>query len=190
MIDGRGGETLVLMWTLSGVSLLMVLLRMYTRVAIVRSIGADDYAYATAGVFFILYTVFTHISALYGFGQHIHTLSVDDAASAVFWEIMCQAAAVISMALAKISLALFLLRIVVVSWHKIAIWTSIISLSIISTSVSVVLWTQCRPVNKIWNRERVEGICDTPLTPVATTLGSWCVVVDFFLAIFLWLFIW
>ncbi|KAK8062864.1 hypothetical protein PG997_014961 [Apiospora hydei] len=137
MIDGRGGETLVLVWTLSGVSLLMVLLRMYTRVAIVRSIGADDYAYATAG--------------------HIHTLSPDDAASAVFWEIMCQAAAVISMALAKISLALFLLRIVVVAWHKIAIWTSIISLSIISTSASVVLWTQCRPVNKIWDRERVGG---------------------------------
>ena len=122
----------------------------------------------------VLYTVFTHISALYGFGQNIWTLSSDDAASAIFWEMMCQAAAVISMALAKISLALFLLRIVVVTWHKIAIWASIITLAIISASASVVLWTQCRPVNKTWDRERVGGICDVPLTPVATTLGGEC----------------
>ena len=50
MIGGRGGETLVLMWTLSGIALLMVLLRLYTRLAIVRSVGVDDYAYAIAGV--------------------------------------------------------------------------------------------------------------------------------------------
>ncbi|KAK8001182.1 hypothetical protein PG991_013404 [Apiospora marii] len=190
MIGGRGGETLTVMWTLSGISLIMVLLRLYTRAVIVRSVSADDYVYATAGLFLVLYTVFTHISALYGFGQNIWILSPDDAASAVFWEMMCQAAAVISMALAKISLALFLLRIVVVTWHKVAIWASIITLATISISASVVLWTQCRPVNTIWDRERVDGICDVPLTPVATTLGSWCVVVDFFLALFPWLFIW
>ncbi|KAK8113050.1 hypothetical protein PG984_013576 [Apiospora sp. TS-2023a] len=168
----------------------MVLLRLYTRAAIVRSVGADDYVYATAGLFLVLYTICTHVSALYGFGQNMWTLSPDDAASAVFWEMMCQAAAVISLALAKISLALFLLRIAAITWHKIAIWVSIITLAIISISASVVLWTQCRPANKIWDRERVDGICDVPLTPVATTLGSWCVVVDFFLALFPWLFIW
>ncbi|KAK3323011.1 hypothetical protein B0H66DRAFT_602422 [Apodospora peruviana] len=97
--------------------------------------------------------------------------------------------AVIGMATAKVSLGLFLLRIVLETWHKIAQWLASLSLLVISVLTAVIFWVQCLPPQFIFD-PRVEGRCIIHVTPFSILLGSWCAAVDFFFAGFPWLFIW
>ncbi|KAK7427020.1 hypothetical protein QQZ08_006447 [Neonectria magnoliae] len=132
-----------------------------------------------------------HISATYGFGQTIFSLELEDSSRAIYYEMIGQTFAVIGMGVAKVSLGLFLLRIVVQLWHKIVIWLAMASLMIISIVTAAILWTQCVPAKKIYDPLRTpEGSCDIPVIPIAILLGVWCAVVDFFFAIFPWIFIW
>jgi hypothetical protein len=83
-----------------------------------------------------------------------------------------QTFAVIGMAVAKSSLGLFLLRIVVERWQKILIWVAMGSLSILSVLTAVMFWVQCVPVTKIFDPVRVPGACNIDVTPFAITLGG------------------
>jgi hypothetical protein len=195
MMGGKAPMALAVMWSFVAMTWIFVFLRLYTRAFIIRSVGLDDHAYWLSGVLILLYTVFLHISAHHGFGQPMPgpdalPSEFDDAALAVKNEMIGQTFAVIGMAVAKSSLGLFLLRIVVERWQKILIWVAMGSLSILSVLTAVMFWVQCVPVTKIFDPVRVPGACNIDVTPFAITLGVWCAVVDFFFAIFPWIFIW
>ena len=96
----------------------------------------------------------------------------DEAALAIKTEMIGQTFAVVGMAVAKLSLGFFLLRIVVDKWQRILIWFTMVSLSAVSTLCAVLFWTQCTPVQKIFDPIRTEGVCNFNITPFATTLGG------------------
>ncbi|KAJ4171338.1 hypothetical protein NW754_013107 [Fusarium falciforme] len=194
-IGGQAPMALAVMWAFTVMTWIFVVLRLYTRAFVMKQIGADDHAYWLSGILILLYTVFVHISANYGFGQTMPGLDAgneafDNAAMAIKYEMIGQTFAVIGMGVAKTSLGLFLLRIVVELWHQIAIWVAMVSLMLVSVITAIVFWVQCIPAEKIYDRMRVEGVCQIDVTPFAILLGVWCAVVDFFFAIFPWIFIW
>lgn len=130
---------------------------------------------------------------------------------AVYIEMVGQTFAVLEMAIAKVSLGIFLLRIVVKQWHRISIWISMISLSIVSVMTATVFWTQRLPSESIYD-PRVPGRTIVSIGPFSILLGSmlishddcscglmtkygfyhlaWCAVVDFYFALLPWIFIW
>lgn len=89
---------------------------------------------------------------------------------AVYNELIGQTFAVLGMAIAKLSLGIFLLRIVVKQWHRISIWISMISLFIVSVVTAIVLWVQRLPSQSIYD-PRVPGNTVIPVTPVSVLLG-------------------
>ncbi|KAF4955213.1 hypothetical protein FSARC_11918 [Fusarium sarcochroum] len=195
MMGGKAPMALGVMWSFVAISWIFVFLRLYTRIFIIRSIGLDDHTYWLSGVLILLYTAFVSVSAKYGFGQPMPgpgalPSELDDAALAIKYEMIGQTFAVIGMAVAKLSLGFFLLRIVVVGWHKNLISVVMFSLSMVSILTDVMFWIQCRPVAKIFDPTRVPGTCSIDVTPFAITLGIFCAIADFFFAIFPWLFIW
>ncbi|KAF4957645.1 hypothetical protein FSARC_11232 [Fusarium sarcochroum] len=195
MTVNKAPMALGVMWSLAVISEIFVFLRLYTRTFIVKSIGLDDHAYWLSGVLILLYTAFVSVSARYGFGQSMPgpdalPSEFDDAALAIKYEMIGQTFAVIGMAVAKLALGFFLLRIVVAGWHKILISAVMISLSFVSILTDVMFWIQCRPVVKIFDPIRVPGTCGIDVTPFAITLGISCAIADFFFAIFPWFFIW
>lgn len=105
-----------------------------------------------------------------GFGRHIGELPVENSVKAVYYEMIGQTFAVLGMAFAKVSLSLFLLRIVVVTWHKAVLWFAIVSIMIVSISVDVVFWVQCLPSESIYDK-RVKGKCTVSVEEVSLTLG-------------------
>ncbi|CAM1502522.1 Fc.00g045060.m01.CDS01 [Cosmosporella sp. VM-42] len=189
MLSGKGGAIVGGMWALVAITWIFVVLRLYTRHFVLGQIGPDDHAYWLSGVLILLYTIFMHISANYGFGQPITTLDIDDAVKAVYYELIGQTFAVIGMGVAKVSLGLFLVRIVMETWHKVAIWLAMGSLMAVSVLTAIVLWVQCIPSASVYD-PRVKGVCHIAISPIAITLGVWCATVDFFFAIFPWVFIW
>lgn len=121
----------------------------------------------------LLYNVFLQISLQHGFGQNVMSLEVDQVAEAIKMEMIGQTFAVIGMAVAKVSMGLFLLRLVAVRWHKIAIWTMIIALMSVSVLTAIMFWVQCLPSRGIWDpRERPNSKCNIQITPFAVTLGG------------------
>lgn len=74
------------------------------------------------------------------------------------------------MAVAKVSLGLFLLRVVVQTWHRVAIWTASLTLLAVSTMACIVLWIQCIPIQALYD-PRVDGKCIVGITPFSIVLG-------------------
>ncbi|KAK7746386.1 hypothetical protein SLS53_002345 [Cytospora paraplurivora] len=188
-MGGQATTVLPLMWAFVAIVFLFVGLRLYTRLHIVDQLGADDHIYTLSGIFLLFYVLFLQISAEYGFGQSITSLSADDAATAIKWEMVGQTFAILGMAIAKWSLGLFLLRIVIQKWYRVAIWSTMVSLLLVSILTAVMFWIQCLPPASIYD-QRVKGKCIVKITPFSICLGAWCIFADFFFALLPWLFIW
>ncbi|CAL5869665.1 uncharacterized protein PFLUO_LOCUS3895 [Penicillium psychrofluorescens] len=189
MLAGKGVRAIAVMWAVTFVSFILVPLRLYTRVYIVKALGVDDHVYNLAWVFLLLYTIFLTIAGVHGFGQSIDTLEMDEAVKAVYMEMIGQTFAVLGMAIAKLSLGIFLLRIVIKEWHRISIWVSMISLFVVSVMTAIIFWVQRLPSESIYD-PRVKGRTVVGVTPFSVLLGSWCAAVDFYFALLPWLFIW
>jgi hypothetical protein len=86
-------------------------------------------------------------------------------------ELIGQTFVIVGMAIAKLSLGLFLIRIVVRFWHKLVIWIAMVSLACISILTAIILWVQCIPAAAIYD-SRVKGTCKVKLTPFGILLGS------------------
>ncbi|KAJ5375839.1 hypothetical protein N7517_007845, partial [Penicillium concentricum] len=114
---------------------------------------------------------------------------VDSAVKAVYNAMIGQTFAVLGMAIAKLSLGIFLLRIVVKRWHRISIRISMISLFILSVMTAIIFWLQRLPSQSVYD-PRVPGRTVTHVTPFSVLLGCWCAVVDFYFALLPWIFIW
>lgn len=161
----------------------------------------------------VLFTTFIHISATYGFGVSLLDIHDQQAASnAVFFELISQTFAMLGMAVAKVSLGLFLLRLVKETWHAVAIWIAMIILLGASVSTIFCTWFQCSPPAYFWDRTIEGGKCTLDQLPSSLLLGGEssclghlcerlvyvltcyhlvaCVVVDFFFAFFPWTFMW
>ncbi|KAK4214255.1 hypothetical protein QBC37DRAFT_440268 [Rhypophila decipiens] len=189
MMGGRAPMAIATMWSLTAVTFIFVTLRLYTRAVVVHQVGWDDHIFVFSAVLLLLYTLFLNLSATYGFGQPITDLPLEDAVLAVKWEMVGQTFAVIGMATAKVSLGLFLLRIVFETWHKVVLVLASLSLLAVSILTAIVFWIQCIPPQSIFD-PRVEGTCIIKVAPFSILLGSWCAAADFFFAAFPWLFIW
>jgi hypothetical protein len=129
----------------------------------------------------MLYTSFLTVAGIHGFGQPMVTLSVDEAVKAVYLEMIGQTFAVLGMAIAKLSFGIFLLRIVVRTWHRVSIWVAMISLSVISVLVAIILWVQRLPSQSIYD-PRVPGHPVVSVTPFAVVLGGKSIYIFWYLS--------
>ncbi|KAH8683780.1 hypothetical protein BGZ61DRAFT_496109 [Ilyonectria robusta] len=188
---GDGPWAVAVMWSLTVMVLIFVILRIYARMILVKAFGTDDFVFILAFVCLLLFTIFINISAMYGFGQNTFDIhNAHNISKAVLFECISQTFNVLGMALAKWSLGLFLLRLVQQTWHKVAIWAALWFLMGASISCLLCFWFQCSPPAYLWDRTLLGGKCELNILPVSIILGATCILVDFFFAIFPWIFMW
>ncbi|KXJ97246.1 hypothetical protein Micbo1qcDRAFT_191787 [Microdochium bolleyi] len=185
-----GYELACAMWAMTALSLALVALRLYTRIMVVKFVGAEDYMYACTGVFMLCFTIGIQLSVHHGLGQDFWKLSKDNSSQAIFWSYVANSFAIIGNAMAKLSMGLFLLRVVQVTWHKIALWTAVVITTATSIALTVMLWNQTTPIKASWDVLRTPGVWKIDIQPTSVGLGVWSSICDFFFAIFPWLFIW
>ncbi|KAH8660612.1 hypothetical protein BX600DRAFT_383542 [Xylariales sp. PMI_506] len=192
-IGGDGEWLIAFSWSTTGIAALCFVLRLYTRVVVVKSYGWDDTIYNLSFVLLLACTTMVHISTLYGLGQNQAAIwddSHDRLTKALLYLIIAQIFGVSTMGVAKISLGLFLLRLVMIPWHRVAIWGAIAMLMVVTGVTSFVFTFQCVPPAYLWDKTIKGGHCPILITPFAILLGVACVVADLFFAIFPWLFVW
>lgn len=85
----------------------------------------DMLTFTCAQIFLLIFTVFIHLSGTVGFGQTMEEIGdIELVVKATLYECIGQGFAIVGMAIAKASLGTFLLRLVTVFWHKIAIYAA------------------------------------------------------------------
>ncbi|KAH8666490.1 hypothetical protein BX600DRAFT_274370 [Xylariales sp. PMI_506] len=178
------------MWVMAAFCIALVVLRLYTRIYIVKFVGAEDHLYAWTGVLFVSFTVFIQVAVNNGLGQNFWQLSISESSDAIFWTYVANTFAITGNAMAKLSMGFFLLRVVQVKWHKLALWAAVVVTSATSTALTIMLWNQTTPIRASWDPLRTPGKWNIQIQPMSVGLGVWSSVCDFFFAIFPWLFIW
>lgn len=140
----------------------------------------------------------------YGIGKRYADVPPEDYSKAIMWEAVGQAICIMGIAASKSSVAVFLLRIVILKWHKWLLWFCIVSTTIWCTVTTILLFLQTKPTAFLWDRTIVGGRQVFDFTPVGLSMGckfdshclrqsfntdtctAWSATMDFVLAILPW----
>lgn len=123
----------------------------------------------------LISTALVTVSALYGLGQrHDEIESVDAVINAAFYGVLSQSFAAFSLAIAKWSLGLFLLRIVEMKIYKFLIWFILTALTLTTVLWITLFWLQCEPFEFLYNRTIPGGQCVIPFLGVSIVHACKC----------------
>ncbi|KKY39707.1 putative integral membrane protein [Diaporthe ampelina] len=133
-------------------------LRAYVRTRMVRAFGVDDWFMLLATIMFILFVTCVNIGVHYGTGRHYVDLSQSDFENAMQFWYYCYIWYCWTMIFSKISIAIFLLRIIV---ERIQVWFiyGALAINVMTGLVFFFVTTlQCQPISYFWHKEQ-PGTC-------------------------------
>ncbi|KAL4936042.1 hypothetical protein BDV06DRAFT_228249 [Aspergillus oleicola] len=159
MVADQSSSIVTVSWTLGSISIVLVTLRLYSRVVLTRRRGWDDFFIAFSLANAIVCSALAQVGVSYGLGKHISDIpDPGDQKNAIKYTVIAPNFSVVSTTTGKISVAIFLFRLMGQSaklWQK---WFLYI-LTVVSIAWNVlaiiVIIGFCRPAKKIW-------IPDTP----------------------------
>ncbi|KAI9367440.1 hypothetical protein BJX61DRAFT_551444 [Aspergillus egyptiacus] len=185
-VADRGWILHAVSWPLFGACAILITLRLFVRTRILRSCGWDDAFILIAFLCAAVNSALIAVSVQHGTGRYDADLSRSQQILARKYQIISQGFHVMSTNWGKVSVALFLIRIISgVKGHKRMMYSGIVILSIINIVAVVTIYKQCSPTAKAWDPE-IEGTC----WPVhaqrdyALFQGSASALTDFLLAIY------
>ncbi|KAF9880066.1 hypothetical protein CkaCkLH20_02020 [Colletotrichum karsti] len=136
------------------IALIFVSLRTYTRAAIVKTIGIDDYMMIMAALCALGGGMVTFIiQAFYGLGKHKDTISTADNvefSKVGFFQSIISAIA--ALAFLKISIALSLLRLSKNSWYSRSLWALIVFVVLYTIMAWLSFFLYCTPLAGYWDK--------------------------------------
>ncbi|XRM37376.1 putative cation-transporting ATPase 1 [Aspergillus tubingensis] len=151
---GRSESIFIVTVVFLGISFIAVCLRCFVRLRLVRAFGWDDALMVFAMGLNILFALCGITGSLYGMGQKFEQLEDGYLETALFWWWLGQTSYVVTVVVARISIALALLRLTVSRVHTILLWC-VVGVSII---VGLVFWFmltfECKPVSHFWQRTK------------------------------------
>jgi hypothetical protein len=75
-------------------------------------------------------------------------------------------------ALAKLSMGLFLLRVVQLRWQRLSLWALVIITAGTSSALVIMLWNQTTPIKASWDPLRTPGKWNIQIQPMSVGLGG------------------
>jgi hypothetical protein len=175
-LEGRSQAIFVITAIFLGFSFIAVCLRCFVRLRLVKAFGWDDALMVFAMFLNILFALAGITGAFYGMGQKTeHLIQTGTMETAMFWWWLGQTSYVWVCAIAKISIAVALLRLTIAKVHALILWVVIGVTSIVGLVFFFMLTLQCHPVSYFWQRVRVY------YPPHAPVLGS-CMSLDSIIA--------
>lgn len=136
---------------ISALALTSVVLRVYVRRFVLKSLGADDIVMIAAMVSTILVFVCFVGEAMHGLGRHITAIGMEDLQQLSKWQFFHSFLIIITAALVKISICLLLLRLVT---HRAYVWSLWFILGFIAVYNTICVGTivfACIPVAASWD---------------------------------------
>ncbi|EAW14396.1 uncharacterized protein ACLA_074330 [Aspergillus clavatus NRRL 1] len=201
-LEGQSLGQFVVCAVMMSISVLAVLLRSFVRLFLVRAFGWDDALMVIALLIFIALNISCMIGAQTGIGHRMIDfaskvdpmtgLDLLERSLLLWW--LNQMLYIWSSAVAKVSIAVALLRLAVRRFHRVTLWT-VLGLSIgIAIMFWLVLLFACKPISYFWQRVRPghAGTClstDT-LVDISYLYSSLTIFCDLTLGIMPALLVW
>ncbi|KAL2785813.1 hypothetical protein BJX66DRAFT_347236 [Aspergillus keveii] len=157
--SNRGWILYAVSYPLLAFSTLVTALRLYTRTRIVKSLGIDDAFNILALLCAATNTALITKSVQAGTGRHIDSLSHSQQIESAKYQLLSQGFHVMSTNWGKVSVALFLIRIMAeVKQHTRAMYAGIVLLTVVNVVCVYTIYGQCTPTARAWD-SAVEGSC-------------------------------
>ncbi|KAL2813365.1 hypothetical protein BJX63DRAFT_394223 [Aspergillus granulosus] len=187
-LEDRPLSIFVVSAVMAGLAIITVALRCFVRIYIVRAFGWDDGLMVVALVLFIALSILCMIGPLVGIGHKMSdfkSLFALKNALLVWW--LGQMLYIWASAVAKVAIALALLRLAVRRFYRIVLWTIIGVVIAIGLMFWLVLLLDCQPISYFWERVTLlkQGTClstDILLT-IAYLYSSITIVCDLALGV-------
>ncbi|KUM61537.1 hypothetical protein ACN42_g5580 [Penicillium freii] len=158
----RGVNITAVSWCLGGVALAVVGVRLYTRVVALRRAGWDDFFIALSLANAIVCSSLVQVGVSYGLGRHLSDIpSAYQQVQAIKYTVIAPNFSVVSTTTGKMSVTIFLLRLMGQSASAPRRWFLYIMMAVsIAWNVLaiVVIIGFCRPPERIWN-PKADGSC-------------------------------
>ncbi|ATZ45203.1 hypothetical protein BCIN_01g00250 [Botrytis cinerea B05.10] len=187
-LSALGPIIILVMWIETFAAAVFVGLRMYTRYYIVQATGYDDWLIVASLILFVAYTAFCTAAAIQGLGSHFADITPAQFVMSNKMEIAGQTCNIIAIATSKSAVAVFLLRLVVVPWHKVFLWVCIASTVIVCVSCATLDFFQSTPIAAVFDPSLPHTV-NFNFTVNAIFSGSYTAMMDFTLALFPWYFL-
>ncbi|KAH1406794.1 hypothetical protein KXW28_000309 [Aspergillus fumigatus] len=146
----RSASIFIVTLVFLGLSFIAVCLRCFVRLKLVKAFGWDDTIMVAAMALNILFALCGITGSLYGMGRKLE--HVEQFSTALFWWWLGQTSYVVTCVVAKLSIAVALLRLTVTKMHTMLLWTVIGVTIVVGLVFWFVLTLQCKPVSYFWNR--------------------------------------
>ncbi|KAL4953942.1 hypothetical protein BDW69DRAFT_183996 [Aspergillus filifer] len=189
MVPDQSTSIVGVSWSLGSISIILVALRLYSRILLTGRRGWDDFFVAFALANAIICSALAQVGVSYGLGKHMADITDPiDQENALKYTVIAPNFSVVSTTTGKISVSIFLLRLMGQSakcWQR---WFLYIlnSISIVWNALAIVaIIGFCRPAKKIWHPE-TPGSCFSLGLQLAVGISqaAFNAVADLSLAIF------
>ncbi|KAI9651721.1 MAG: hypothetical protein M1831_000504 [Alyxoria varia] len=174
-------------WTLTGVALLLVSARLFSRIGLAHAAGLDDVFICIAMVIDIVMSgVFTAAFAA-GTGQHFQDVPVSQWKPAMLMSMICLVLGLYTITVPKLAISILLERVLAppryVAWllHFLSI-----SINVFAVVITFMLFLLCSPPKKAWDPKVVSGRCNslTPLINISYFVASYATVIDLVFSVY------
>ncbi|MCJ1269879.1 hypothetical protein MMC22_009772 [Lobaria immixta] len=162
--ENRGPGEVALIVVLTVISAIIVILRVYSKLFVIRGIGWDDGMMVVAVIFSFVYEAANIVNIKYGSGRHHRFLNNNELYHNAKWGFMAGILYNLTIFFVKFSVILFLLRIGKLKrWVRIVIYLDLfLVFGSLATAVIVQL-VQCIPITHNWHPD-IHAHCLPPRT--------------------------
>ncbi|KAF2236998.1 hypothetical protein EV356DRAFT_530507 [Viridothelium virens] len=182
----RGPAILAIWWTEVGVSAIVLLLRLQSRL-ILRKIGVDDWIMFFTWLLFAVCSIITTLLCRSGGARHLYYLSPSQLSTAVRWNWIAIPFGIAAIATGKISTAFLVLRIMGRNgfWRKWFLYFGSAFTAAVSTIAITLTFAQCSPSRALWNPTLPGAHCWDPRvnTDFSIFTAAWNAFFDLALAL-------
>ncbi|ROW01310.1 hypothetical protein VMCG_05937 [Cytospora schulzeri] len=157
-VPDRSGPLQAVATTLIVVAVTCFTLRAYVRARMVKAFGPDDWFMLAATITYILFASTVLIGIHFGTGKLSKDVSTENYSKAMQYWLYCYIWYCWTMIFSKISIAIFLLRIIVERIHARFIYVALFINILSGMAFFLVTLLQCHPVSYFWNKNQ-DGAC-------------------------------
>ncbi|KAL8851055.1 MAG: hypothetical protein Q9221_004045 [Calogaya cf. arnoldii] len=147
-----GPSILIITWLFTGISTVVVGLKVWTRLKIIRQFGADDILTILALLFLLAFAPLVTVSVDRGLGRHVYYLTTEARTQASKLAVLSNPLVYLAAAWPNISVAISLDKILVPKPSQLAFLYGIPILQcLFALTSSIITYTTCTPLEGLWN---------------------------------------
>ncbi|KAJ5133750.1 hypothetical protein N7526_005115 [Penicillium atrosanguineum] len=188
--DDKGPKILAVLWTLTGLTALIVAARMFIRLRLLKNFGIDDYLIVISMVMSFAYCGVTTAGVNVGFGKHAAALTQENFELAILLNTVSFLFGIVSFTIPKLAVTAMLTRILNPGLpQKIWLWLLVGTAAAVSCICIIILFTMCDPPEALWHVHLVTedgATCKSVwmLVDYAIFTGALSAFVDLYLAFY------